>query len=78
MNFLIKILELLNLRMTEPKPYGAFHLIAFALAIVLGAFLCWKFKDPSEKTIKRILLIFSLTVIALEIYKQVVVLTLLI
>ena len=54
MNFLIKILELLNLEMTEPKPYGAFHLIAFALAIALGVFLCWKFKDPSEKTVKRI------------------------
>lgn len=56
--------------METPSLYGWFHLAFFVLSILFGIFLCIKFKDPNEKTVKRIILIITLTVIALEIYKQ--------
>lgn len=51
--------------------YGWFHLTFFALSIIAAVVLCKKFKNPGEKTVKPILLIFSLTSIFLEIYKQI-------
>ena len=71
MEFLRTVLEILDARMTTPEGYGWFHLLFFALSIGMGIFLCIKFKNPTEKQTRTILLILSITSIVLEIYKQI-------
>jgi len=70
MNFFERILNFLNAQMLEPLPYGWFHLMMFGLIIGLTIFLVIKYRNANDKTVKRILLIFSLIMITLEIYKQ--------
>ena len=70
MNFLGRIITILDAQMTEPVMYGWFHLLFFALSILGAVALCYKFKRPDTKTIKKILLVFALVSILLEIYKQ--------
>ena len=57
--------------METPTLYGWFHLLFFALSILLGVWLCLKFKQPDEKTVRRIILIITIVSIILEIYKQI-------
>lgn len=71
MEFLGKMLEVLNTKMEVPTLYGWFHLLFFALSIILGVWLCIRFKNPDEKTVKRILFIITAITIILEIYKQI-------
>lgn len=70
MNAFEKILKILDARMTTPVPYGIFHLVSVVLIIGLTIFMCKKFHNPSDYTLRKILLIFSLIMIVLEIYKQ--------
>lgn len=64
------IINILNASMTEPTSYGWFHLLSIFLIILTTIFLCKKFKNPSKKTVNKILLSFALISIFLEIYKQ--------
>lgn len=41
MTFWQNVLRVLDARMTEPQPYGAYHLIWFALSFVAAFVLCW-------------------------------------
>ncbi len=70
MHFFGKIIEILSFKAETPQMFGWVHILSFALAILLGIVFCIVFKKPNEKTAKRLLLITSLVVIALEIYKQ--------
>ena len=57
--------------MPVPAPYGIFH-ICFVIISALVCFLLCRFnKDPDEKTVKRILLVYSLICIGLEAFKQI-------
>lgn len=71
MNAIGEILNLLNTQMTTPVPYGVFHLFFFILSIFAGILLCKFKKDAEESFVRRLLLVTSLTVIVLEIYKQI-------
>lgn len=70
MNFFEKILNALDGRMTCPTMYGWFHLLALAVIISLIVFLCIKFKNSNDKTVRIILLVLSSIMILFEIYKQ--------
>jgi len=70
MNFFEKILHFLDVQMSTPLPYGWFHLLMLALIISFTIFLVIKYRNANDKTVKRILLTFSLIMITLEIYKQ--------
>ena len=70
MHFFGKIIEILSFKAETPQMFGWVHILSFALAILLGIVFCIVFKKPNEKTAKRLLLITSLFVIAVEIYKQ--------
>lgn len=65
-----KILEFLDASMTTPEPYGAFHLIWFALSIAAGVLLCVYCKD-TERYARRVVLVTAIIVTVLEIYKQI-------
>ena len=66
-----RLLELLDSKMETPTMYGWFHLLFFALSIILGVWLCLNFKKPDDKTVKRIIFIITIVAIVLEIYKQI-------
>lgn len=70
MRFLGNLIEILDARMTEPVSFGWFHILFIALMVILTVFLCKKFKNPDKKTVKTVLLVFSLVSIVFEIYKQ--------
>jgi hypothetical protein len=71
MNFINTILEALSVTMPTPEPYGWFHLMMFALMVGFTIFMVAKFKNADEKQTKRILLAFSITMLLLEVYKQI-------
>lgn len=70
MEFLGFIINLLNAKMPEPSMYGWFHLLFLALTVIATVFLCKRFKNPSEKTVRKIIFTISILSIILEIYKQ--------
>ena len=72
MNILGEILLILQTHSTIPAPFGWFHSISWIISILAGIWLCIKFKNPNEKTVRRILLTMGLICIILEIYKQIV------
>ena len=69
--FFIKILEIFNTRADMPKSYGPFHLAFFIASIAAGILLCYLPKANKEKNVKNIVLVTSIIVFILEIYKQI-------
>lgn len=66
-----ELIEILDLEMETPKPYGWFHVLSMGITALTTFIMCRMIKKPSEKTVRKILLITALTVIILEIYKQI-------
>ncbi len=71
MEFWRRVLEVLDTEMTRPEPYGWFHLMWFAIAILAGVLLCIFFKQGTEKQVRCIVLTATLLSIVLEVYKQI-------
>lgn len=71
MHIFEKILQFLNLQMTQPQPYGWFHLLWLGLTAV--SVLCaWVFGPQfKEKQVKAIVFGTAIVVAVLEIYKQI-------
>ena len=65
------LLELLNATMDVPVMYGGFHIFFFVLSIFAGIVLCRQHPKPEEAFIRKLLLLVSLLVISLEVYKQI-------
>ena len=66
-----KIIQLLDLQMTQPQPYGWFHLLWLVLTAA-GIFCAWVFGPQlKEKQIKAIVFGTAIVVAAFEIYKQI-------
>ena len=72
MNFFEKIVYALSATMERPTLFGTWHIVSLTLAILLAAFMVWKFKDCSDKTLRRVLLVFWVIIVLLEVYKQTV------
>lgn len=72
MNALAKLLLFLQRTMETPESYGAFHLLAVLIVVGATVLLCLKLRDADEKTVRRLLLIAWITVVTLEIYKQII------
>ena len=72
MNFWGGLLSLLKTKMPQAEPYGVFHIVCFALSIIAGIILVKKIKSPTQTQVRKLLLIVSVAVIVLEVYKQIV------
>ncbi len=72
MNFFEKIIYALQADMKEPTNYGWFHLMFIGIVIVATVSLCKFFKDADDKTFRKIVFIGWITIVSLEIYKQLV------
>ncbi len=66
------LLDFLKTESEKPKPFGSFHIISLLIIAAVTFLLCKTFKNPTEKTARRIIFIISVTVIIFEIYKQLV------
>ena len=72
MAFLRSVLEFLDAQAAEaPVPYGVFHLICFALAILAGIGLCAWIKKPTVLQVRWVVLAVTLILLVLEAYKQI-------
>lgn len=71
MEFWRKVLEIMDADMTTPTMYGWFHILFFALSIAAAILLCFLYKKGYITNVRRVVLIVAITVIVLEIYKQI-------
>lgn len=71
MEFLKRVLELLDAEMETPTAFGWFHLLFIALTVGGAAVLCLLHKKDDPDRVRRIVFITAIVVIALEIYKQI-------
>ena len=69
MNFLIKLFELLDWQITTPTSYGRFHLLWWGIVIISTLLLCIAHRKRPI-SIHALLLGVSITVVLLELYKQ--------
>jgi uncharacterized membrane protein YwaF len=72
MNTFEKIIYALSARMEKPPLFGTWHIVSLVLTLALAAFMVWKFKNCSDKTLRIILGIFWGVMICFEVYKQLV------
>jgi len=72
MSFLSMILEILEIKMESPTPYGWFHLLMCGITIAWILDLCLLHKNDSETKIRKTVFITGIVVFILEIYKQIV------
>lgn len=70
MDALAPIITFLDSSMETPTLYGWFHLLFWGLTIVTTVLLCRYVKPDNEKQVRTMLLVTSILVIVLEIYKQ--------
>lgn len=71
MEFWKQILQILDLSMQTPTPYGWFHILSLALTFLTTALLCLRGRSWSADRVRRLLLHTALLVIGLEVYKQI-------
>ena len=72
MEFWGRLIQILDTQAETPKMFGIVHIISFALSILLGIWLCYRFKNADAKTVRKVLLVLAIIAIVMEIYKQVV------
>ena len=66
-----EFLKVLVSEMEEPEVISWFHFIALIPIIALSIFIPYHFRNTSEKVYKRILFIFWIALIILEVFKQI-------
>lgn len=71
MEFWKSVLAFLDAEMETPQSYGWFHLLFIALTIGGAVLLCVLHKKDDPDRVRKIILVTSIVVIALEIYKQI-------
>ena len=57
-------------RATEPSVFGLYHIICILIVIAVSILLIKKVKNPTDKTLNKLLLIFSIVMLVLEVYKE--------
>ena len=72
MEFLKTLLNLLELEMDTPPSYGWFHILWLVITVAAGVLLCVFHKKDKPERVRIVVLITAVTVIVLEIYKQIV------
>jgi hypothetical protein len=71
MSFFEKLLEIFHARMQRPEPWGWFHLLFWGLSIGGAVLLCVLHKKDKPERVRKVVLTVAITVILLEIYKQI-------
>ena len=72
MEILIKVLNVLNTQVKEPKVFGVYHIICLLIVAGLTVFLCVRYGDLSREKIRKVVFWTAMSVVILEVYKQIV------
>lgn len=72
MEFLQTVLKILQLEMETPTLYGWYHFLWLGITVAATVLLCVFHRKDKPERVRMVVLITALTVIALEIYKQIV------
>ena len=73
MNWFERFVEMLSVEMPSVQgPFGWFHFLMLGLTALITVVLCIKLKDCSERSFRITLFIIWLTLVAFEVYKQIV------
>lgn len=72
MNFFEKLLYALQKEMTEPIPFGWFHLVWLGFMTVAIIILFMQRKRYSEKQLKIVLIVYGIIAFLLELFKQLI------
>ena len=71
MRFFQNVLRIMDTSMTEPIPYGWFHILCFFLAVAAGVLLClWHKRNPADRQ-RKVIFWITIVTIVLELYKQI-------
>lgn len=70
MNFWVKLQQICETEMPRPGNYGWFHLLFFALSIIVGILLCVTHKKGDDARVRRAVFITGVLVIFLEVFKM--------
>lgn len=65
-----RLIHFLDFQMTTPELFGGFHIVSIIIAAVVCTLLILFFRDCSDKTFRRIGLVFLILLVVLEVYKQ--------
>lgn len=71
MNFLNKLLAILDTKMDAPASYGWFHIFFFALSVIGAIILCATHKKAKPTRVRNLIFWTSVVVLILEVYKQI-------
>ena len=71
MSFWQNLLKILDTQMERPPAYGWFHLLFWGLTVLFAVLLCVFHKKENPKRVRKVVLAVAITVIILEIYKQI-------
>ncbi len=71
MQFWRSLVDFLQAEMTEPSSYGWFHFMWVAIIAAATTLICIKFKNCSDKTMRKITLIVAIVLIIFDVYKQI-------
>ena len=72
MNSFEKLCAYLNYDIEEPTCYGIFHIICLLITLLIVIYLFKRKEKNHEKSLKRVLAIFGISVFILELLKQVI------
>ena len=70
MGFFDNLWRILRYEAEIPRMLGIFHITCLSVVFALTLLFCLKFKDASDKTVRRILLFAWLILLFTELYKQ--------
>ena len=70
MSLLEKFIGILEYKVSIPTVFGTYHLCCLALVVLAAVFLVWRFKDASDKVIRRLLFAVWCVITLMEILKQ--------
>ena len=71
LTFWQNVLRIMDASMETPGLYGWFHLLSLILTVAGTVFLCIRMKEASAKSVRMLILITTVTVLILEVYKQI-------
>lgn len=67
-----KLIRLLQTHMEEPKPFGAFHLTALALVLLVTVLLCLFFRNAGPTTFRNVLITIWAIMFVMEGVRQII------
>ena len=71
MSFFEKMIAIFQLKMKTPEAWGWFHLLFWGISIGAAVLLCVFHKKDKPERVRWVVLITAITVILLEVYKQI-------